>query len=293
MLGELSIMSEFILDNKEKIVKSGTASFLKSKINVKQRTVFFTTDRFVITRFQLDQWFLFGPIVSFFYFFMEGKQIDVSIKLNDIKEIYLEKHGLGQKITIVSSSGTVSFMPSGVKDWFNLIVKAVSDIYPNSKIEKINQEKILIKGLGEEKNTELDYLNGDSKDNVKSSLSNLSIAENKAKYGIGAFVGIFIIWLLFGSGSSVPSCSDSDTKDLVVQISNDELTKQVGSKVANQVRMSVGAIRTTYTDEKTGAYECSAELDISGPNGKNSIPITYTVEMTDNGEEFYVQVLGL
>ena len=142
-------MSEFILDNNEKIVKSGTASFVKSKMNVKPRTVFFTTDRFVITKFQLDNWFLFGPIISFFYFFMEGKQIDVSIKISDVKEIYLEKHGLGQKITIVNSSGAVSFLPSGVKDWFNLIVKGIGDIYPNAEIENVNQEKILIKKLGQ------------------------------------------------------------------------------------------------------------------------------------------------
>jgi len=110
--------------------------------------------------------------------------------------------------------------------------------------------------------------------------------------------GLIITAILLGSAltgcsQSVPSCSDSETTELVVEISNGELTRTIGQEVANEIELGVEAIRTTDTNEKTGAFSCAANLSMSGPRGKNSLPITYTVEKTDNGEEFYVNVFGL
>ena len=104
---------------------------------------------------------------------------------------------------------------------------------------------------------------------------------------------IFVSSALTACSQSVPTCSDSDTTELVIEISNGELAKSIGQEGANKIKLSVEAIRTTDTNEKTGAHSCAANLAFSGPKGNDSIPITYTVEMTDNGKEFYVNVFGL
>ena len=72
------------------------------------------------------------------------------------------------------------------------------------------------------------------------------------------------------------------------------MTKQLGEEAAKIFTYGVKTIRTTDTHEKTGAHECAADLSIIGENGKsNSIPITYTVENTDDGKNIYVNVFGL
>jgi hypothetical protein len=98
-----------------------------------------------------------------------------------------------------------------------------------------------------------------------------------------------------GCSQSVPKCGDTETTDLVKQIADREMGNQLGSEAAKMFSYTVGAIRTTSTNEQTGAHECAAQLGITASNTgqTNEIPITYTVEMTDNGEEFYVNVYGL
>lgn len=107
------------------------------------------------------------------------------------------------------------------------------------------------------------------------------------------FVLIFISSGLFGSG--VPKCGDSETVTLVKQIADREMGTQLGREAANIFSYKVGAIRTTSTNEQTGSHACSAQLGITASNTgeTNEIPITYTVEATDDGEEFYVNVFGL
>lgn len=100
--------------------------------------------------------------------------------------------------------------------------------------------------------------------------------------------------LMFSTGcsSSVPSCSDSETTDLVLQIATQELEKaKKGLNItSNKLKyIGINTIITTDTDEKTGFHECKAELESSS---KATIPITYKVEKTDNGE-IYVTVHGL
>ena len=95
------------------------------------------------------------------------------------------------------------------------------------------------------------------------------------------------------SGPEVPTCSSKEATDLVLQISNNEVKKTYGSQLANAIDFSVSAIRTTDVNDQTGAYSCAAQLDMSGLGGVESSPITYTIEMTDGGDEFYVNVFGL
>lgn len=100
---------------------------------------------------------------------------------------------------------------------------------------------------------------------------------------------------LAGCSPTVPKCGDSETTDLVKQIANDEMINQLGLEASKTFTYSVNGIRTTDENEKTGAFECAAQLEIHASKIGNSseIPITYTVEMTDDGEQFYVNVFGL
>ena len=93
---------------------------------------------------------------------------------------------------------------------------------------------------------------------------------------------------------SVPKCSDDQTTNLVKEIADREMGNQLGAEAATMFSYDVKAIRTTNTNEKTGAHECSAELKIKAKNGgENPIPITYTVEKTEDTGQLYVNVFGL
>jgi len=99
--------------------------------------------------------------------------------------------------------------------------------------------------------------------------------------------------VITGCSSSAPKCSDTETTDLVKQIAKEQLAKLQGQEIADQIEMSVDAIRTTDSNDKTGAQQCAAQLTLKGPNGENSLDITYTSEKTDKGDEFFVNVYGL
>jgi len=98
---------------------------------------------------------------------------------------------------------------------------------------------------------------------------------------------------LAGCGGGVPACNDSETKELVMEIAHDELVRQTGQRIADAVKLDVLAVRTQHTNEQTGSHECAAELSMSGKGGTNEVSITYTVEGTDDGDSFYVNVFGL
>ena len=99
--------------------------------------------------------------------------------------------------------------------------------------------------------------------------------------------------LLTGCGSPVPVCSDEQSTDLVKEIAAREMSNQLGDAAAASFTYAVNAIRTTSTNEGTGAHECAAELAVIGPGGTSPLPITYTIEQTDDGEQFYINVFGL
>lgn len=110
-----------------------------------------------------------------------------------------------------------------------------------------------------------------------------------------AALAIPLIVLLGGCSPSVPKCGDSETTDLVKEIANDHMINGLGAEMAKVVSLSVTAIRTTDENDKTGSFECAAQLEMySSTTGQSDeMPITYTVEMTDDGEQFYVNVYGL
>lgn len=109
------------------------------------------------------------------------------------------------------------------------------------------------------------------------------------------FVVAFAIVLITGCSPSVPTCSDLNTTALVEIIADREMANQLGAEEAETFTYRVSSIRTTHTNQQTGAYECAAQLEISALDTDltSEIPITYTVELIDNKDEFYVNVFGL
>jgi hypothetical protein len=109
--------------------------------------------------------------------------------------------------------------------------------------------------------------------------------------------------VLSACSQSVPKCGDDQVTTLVKEIANREMGKQVGAETAKMFSYDIQAIRTTNTNMKTGAHECSAELKVETKNAKmssimhsldlSSYPITYTVEKTDDSAHIYVNVFGL
>ena len=114
------------------------------------------------------------------------------------------------------------------------------------------------------------------------------------KLSIALFSVVVVAMTLSACTESVPKCGDSGATELVIQIADREMINQLGEEEAKIFTYAVEAIRTTKTNQKTGAHECAADLKINVKNGKSqSLPITYTVEKTDDGENIYVNVFGL
>ncbi|GKW50443.1 hypothetical protein [Halomonas sp. NCCP-2165] len=113
--------------------------------------------------------------------------------------------------------------------------------------------------------------------------------------GISIIFATVAMIAISGCSSSVPKCGDTETTDLVKDIADREMARQYGTDFASLFSYSVESVRTTWTDEQTGAHECAAQLVMSASNTGQSeeAPITYTVEVTDDGEEFFVNVYGL
>lgn len=106
---------------------------------------------------------------------------------------------------------------------------------------------------------------------------------------------ICAVLVIAGCTKQVPKCNDTESLELVKQIANTEMANQLGLEASNLFSYSLGFIRTQSTDDETGAHECAAELYIKASNtgDTNTLPITYTVELTDDGKEIYVNVFGL
>lgn len=102
-----------------------------------------------------------------------------------------------------------------------------------------------------------------------------------------------LVLSLVGCGGGTPACDSTEAKGLVVDITKDELRDQKMAAVIDQIKIKVESVRTREHDEKRDTYSCAADLSFEGAGGKNSIPITYTIESTDDGEQFYVNVFGL
>ena len=105
--------------------------------------------------------------------------------------------------------------------------------------------------------------------------------------------------LLFGVSmmlpTPVPTCNEKFTTDAVKQLVKREMVAQLGHDAESLFSYVLDDIRTTFTDSETGANECEAQLSISASHAgyTETIAITYAIESTDAGDQFYVSVLGL
>lgn len=101
--------------------------------------------------------------------------------------------------------------------------------------------------------------------------------------------------VITGCSQSVPTCGDDQTIGLVTEFSAKKAKDELGEYRVKNLSYTIGAIRTIDTNSKNGSYQCAAQLVINNDATaqSNEIPITYTAQMTDNGEEFFVDVKGL
>lgn len=113
------------------------------------------------------------------------------------------------------------------------------------------------------------------------------------KFNILSIVVVSVLGIGFvGCSNEAPECNDSETKELVIQITNRELVKKYGQETADLIKLSIKNIRTTNKNESVGSYKCVADIEAVNPNQTNIVPITYTSQLANDGDEFYVQVYG-
>lgn len=110
--------------------------------------------------------------------------------------------------------------------------------------------------------------------------------------GVLLFSCMSVLLGISGCSQSVPECSATETIDLVKKVADSEMINQIGSDAEGQFSYALHAISTTSTHEKTGAHQCSAELEITfkETNEKMSSPVKYSVALTDDGKEIYVNL---
>ena len=98
--------------------------------------------------------------------------------------------------------------------------------------------------------------------------------------------------LLAGCGEKTPKCSSDDAKNLVVDIARKTIEK--GMTLDKDVHISVENVRTISHESGLDVYQCAADLTFTKPELKDSLPITYRVQKTDdNNGHFYINVFGL
>ena len=90
-----------------------------------------------------------------------------------------------------------------------------------------------------------------------------------------------------------PSCSDSETKELVLQVVKDNWTNMSGKNLNRLKKLELDIIRTTSINKDIGSSTCAANLNFTVDNEEHTIPITYSCGSTDKFDEIYVEVDGL
>lgn len=179
--------------------------------------------------------------------------------------------------------------------------------YCGSNLEAAHVSAIGISKQVEEKISNLDTASikakaQDKKDKVFNDVKELT-KKGGAKGLLNSPLGLMIssgivllVFLLVGIGSGTPSCSNVDVKETVLEIVNRELKKQLFFNSDEILNISLDYIRTTDTNEKTGANTCAAEVTFENKQNralKNSSQITYTVQNIEGEAGFYVNVYGL
>jgi hypothetical protein len=110
--------------------------------------------------------------------------------------------------------------------------------------------------------------------------------------------------LLSGCNSGTPKCNSDDARNLVISIAREQAAKEFAAmknsqlsgmypKNIDSVKFSVKNVRTTKHQSSPDIYECAADLEMSGVGAPSIFPITYNIQKTDDGSQFYINVLGL
>ncbi|TKU92957.1 hypothetical protein FDX00_12310 [Citrobacter sp. wls617] len=98
--------------------------------------------------------------------------------------------------------------------------------------------------------------------------------------------------LLAGCGEKTPKCNSDDAKNLVVDIARKTIEK--GMTLDKDVLISVENVRTISHQSELDVYQCAADLTFTKPDLKDSLPITYRIQKTDEDRgQFYINVSGL
>ena len=110
----------------------------------------------------------------------------------------------------------------------------------------------------------------------------------------GLILGV-VSFSIIACSSSTPKCSDSRTKELVINIAKQKLSNIGFGDVIDKLDFKVDNVRTIEYQKSIDRYSCQADLIIKNKENNQSkdFPITYTVQKTDDGKKFYVEVFGL
>ncbi|RLA74146.1 MAG: hypothetical protein DRG11_05860 [Epsilonproteobacteria bacterium] len=106
-------------------------------------------------------------------------------------------------------------------------------------------------------------------------------------------VVLLLIFGFNGCTGGTPSCTDEETKSLVIRIAKDELRRYGMSKLVSSSNFEVASIRTKRHNKDLDSYSCAADLKIVGVKNTLPVPITYNVESIDNGDNYRVEIFGL
>ncbi|MEO3741322.1 hypothetical protein [Kosakonia sp. WA-90] len=98
--------------------------------------------------------------------------------------------------------------------------------------------------------------------------------------------------LIVGCGDKTPKCNSDDAKNLVVAIARKTIEK--GMTLDKDVQITVENVRMVSHESNLDIYQCAADLTFAKPNMKDSLPITYRIQKTEDGKgQFYINVSGL
>lgn len=120
-------------------------------------------------------------------------------------------------------------------------------------------------------------------------------------------LSLLTLFILTGCDAGAPKCNSKEARELVVKIAHKNHGQKalynalvrmglpIGTKF-NDVNFSVINIRTTSNNSQLNIYQCAADLELSHSAAREtrSIPITYQIQKTDDGDnQFYINVYGL
>lgn len=99
---------------------------------------------------------------------------------------------------------------------------------------------------------------------------------------------------LIGCSDSTPECDSDDAKRIVIEIAQDEIKVIDWLDEIPGGSFEVVNIRSLSHNKKDDLYTCVADLNYTVHDDLTILPITYTVQSTQDGDgTFYVEVFGL